>query len=82
MGLMVYIRYKDQCMASNMCSRFCAAELHPALQKHDLCIHLILPNLPCTAAQYTSRAAQLYRAMLEREMSKLTPQAAVAALHW
>ncbi|KAF5832669.1 hypothetical protein DUNSADRAFT_11377 [Dunaliella salina] len=32
-------------------------------------------------AKYTSRAAQLYRAMLEKEMSKLTPQAAVAALH-
>ncbi len=32
--------------------------------------------------QYTSRAAQLYRAMLEKETTKITPQAAVAALHW
>jgi len=30
-------------------------------------------------SKYTSRAAQLYRAMLEKEASKVTPQAAVAA---
>lgn len=39
------------------------------------------PARPCdlpTPMQYTSRAAQLYRSMLEKEAAKLTPAQAMA----
>lgn len=43
--------------------------------------HCLRPAPPCgllPPMQYTSRAAQLYRSMLEKEAAKLTPAQAMA----